>query len=130
MAHTVNLGTGDVMTVITKKAALETAQAIWDHDPLDPDNRVLGGSLDVIAALRTLTIKIQASGQRIERFEKLQGDHNIETPLKLIMHGNTRWGTAHGMVERGLYLRKVRFSTHLQYCMLILLGRRRFCCNR
>ena len=44
MAHTVNLGTGDVMTVITKKAALETAQAIWDHDPLDPDNRVLGGS--------------------------------------------------------------------------------------
>lgn len=51
------------MGEITRKAALETTQAIWEYDPSDPLNRVLGGSLDVIAALRTLSTKIQASGQ-------------------------------------------------------------------
>lgn len=95
------------MGAITKKAALETTQAIWEYDPSDLNNRVLGGSLDVIAALCTLATKIQASGQRIQEFHKIQKECGIETPLSLILHGNTRWGSAYGMVERGIKLSKV-----------------------
>ena len=58
MGHVVNLGNVDVMTNITKIAAVENATAIWEYDPTWPDNRVLGGSLDVIAAIRTLAIKV------------------------------------------------------------------------
>lgn len=93
--------------MITKKAALETTQAIWEYDPSDSDNHVLGGSLDVIATLRTLATKIQASGQRIQEFRKIQSECGFDTPLSLILHGNTRWGTAHGMVEHGRKLAKV-----------------------
>ena len=46
------------MSHITKIAAVENATAIWEYDPTRDDNRVLGGSLDVIAAIRTLTIKV------------------------------------------------------------------------
>jgi hypothetical protein len=46
------------MTHITKIAAVENATAIWEYDPSLPDNRVLGGSLDVIAAIRTIAIKV------------------------------------------------------------------------
>lgn len=95
------------MTQITKKAAFETSQAIWEYDPADPESRVLGGSLDVIAALRTLSTKIQASGQRIQQFQKIQREFNFDKPLSLILHGNTRWGSAFGMVDRGLKLAKV-----------------------
>lgn len=95
------------MSVITKKAALETTQAIWEYDPADPNNRVLGGSLDVIAALRTLATKIQASGQRIQEFQKFQKECGIVPPLSIILHSNTRWGSAFGMVERGYKLSKV-----------------------
>jgi hypothetical protein len=45
------------MSHITKIAAIETATAIWEYDPDLPDNRVLGGSLDAIAAIRTVAIK-------------------------------------------------------------------------
>jgi hypothetical protein len=54
----VNLGTVDVMSHITKIAAVENATAIWEYDPTRDDNRVLGGSLDIIAAIRTLAIKV------------------------------------------------------------------------
>jgi hypothetical protein len=47
------------MSHITKIAAVETSTAIWEYDPSLPGNRVLGGSLDVIAAIRTLAIKVQ-----------------------------------------------------------------------
>lgn len=107
LGHVTNLGIGDTMGMITKKAALETTQAIWEYDPSDTNNRVLGGSLDVIAALRTLATKIQASGQHIQEFHKIQCECGIKTPLALILHGNTRWGSAYGMVERGLRLSKV-----------------------
>jgi hypothetical protein len=43
---------------ITKLAAVANATAIWEYDPERTDNRVLGGSLDVIAAIRTLAIKV------------------------------------------------------------------------
>jgi hypothetical protein len=44
---------------ITKIAAVETATAIWEYDPDLPGNRILGGSLDVIAAIRTLAVKVR-----------------------------------------------------------------------
>ena len=53
-----NLANVAVMAHITKIAAIETANAIWEHDPELPGNRVLGGSLDVVAAIRTLTVKV------------------------------------------------------------------------
>lgn len=43
---------------ITKIAAVETTTAIWEYDPDLPDNRILGRSLDVIAAIRTLAVKV------------------------------------------------------------------------
>jgi hypothetical protein len=46
------------MGCITKIAAVENMTAIWEYDPDLPDNRVLGGSLDVIAAICTITIKV------------------------------------------------------------------------
>jgi hypothetical protein len=54
----VNLAEVDVMTHITKIAAVETSTAIWEYDPSLPNNRVLNGSLDVIAAIRTIAIKV------------------------------------------------------------------------
>jgi hypothetical protein len=47
------------MAQITKLAAVENATAIWEYDPTKADNHVLGGSLDVIAAIRTLAIKVK-----------------------------------------------------------------------
>jgi len=46
------------MSHITKLATVANSTAIWEYDPERPDNRVLGGSLDVIAAIRTLAIKV------------------------------------------------------------------------
>jgi len=58
LAHVVNLANINIMDHITKIAAVESATAIWEYDPSLPDNRVLNGSLDVIAAVRTLAIKV------------------------------------------------------------------------
>ena len=58
MGHVINLGNVDVMVHITKIAAVENAMAIWEYDPTRNDNRVLGGSLDVISTIRTLAIKV------------------------------------------------------------------------
>lgn len=58
MSHVVNLGNVDVMDHITKIAAVKNTTAIWEYDPTQDDNHVLGGSLDVIAAIHTLTIKV------------------------------------------------------------------------
>jgi hypothetical protein len=120
----VNLGNVDVVKHITKIAAVETTTAIWEYDPELPDNRLLNGSLDVIAAIRTLAIKvrdeslpllttsylqqIQSSGQRIEVFNKLQFECDFVNPYKIPLHSNVRWGTAYRMLERGFKLRKVR----------------------
>ena len=59
LAHVINLGNVDIMAEITKLAAVENATAIWEYDPTQADNRVLGGSLDVIAAICTLAIKVK-----------------------------------------------------------------------
>ena len=58
LAHVVNLANVAVMGHITKIAVIENTNVIWEYDPASPDNRVLGGSLDVVAALRTLIIKV------------------------------------------------------------------------
>ncbi|KAG1719372.1 hypothetical protein EDB19DRAFT_1648262, partial [Suillus lakei] len=59
LAHVVNLAVTDIMSVITRIANIETTTAIWEFDPLLPNNRVLGDSLDVVAAVRTLAIKVR-----------------------------------------------------------------------
>lgn len=56
----VNLANVAVMGHITKLAAVENQTAIWEYDPDLPGNRVLGGSLDVIAAVRTIAIKVRS----------------------------------------------------------------------
>lgn len=94
------------MSHITKIAAVETTTAIWEYDPDLPGNRVLGGSLDVIAAIRTLAVKIQCSGQRIEYFNKLQIESGITTPFVIPLHSNVRWGSAHKMLERAYHVRQ------------------------
>jgi hypothetical protein len=53
-----NLANIDVMSHITKIAAVETTTAIWEYDPELPANHILGGSLDVIATICTLAIKV------------------------------------------------------------------------
>ncbi|KAG6905216.1 hypothetical protein DXG01_004119 [Tephrocybe rancida] len=63
LGHVVNLGSVDVMSHITNIGNMETATAIWEFDPTLKDNHVLGGSLDVVSAIRTLTIKTQSSAQ-------------------------------------------------------------------
>ena len=57
-AHVVNLANVAVMSNITKIAAVENAAAIWEYDPALTGNHVLGGSLDVIACVRTIAIKV------------------------------------------------------------------------
>ena len=47
LAHVVNISNISVMGHITKIAAVETSTAIWEY-----------GSLDVIATIQTLTIKV------------------------------------------------------------------------
>lgn len=61
LGHVVNLGNVDVMNHITNIAAVENTTAIWEYDPTRDDNCVLGGSLDVIAAIHTLAIKVSVS---------------------------------------------------------------------
>jgi hypothetical protein len=58
LGHVINLGNTEVMGHITKIAAVKNATTIWEYDPTREDNRVLGGSLDVIAAILTLAIKV------------------------------------------------------------------------
>ena len=61
LGHVVNLAEVDVMGHITKIAAVEMTTVIWEYDPTLPDNHVLNGSLDVIAAICTLAIKVCSS---------------------------------------------------------------------
>ncbi|KAF8240155.1 hypothetical protein L208DRAFT_1216024, partial [Tricholoma matsutake] len=88
LEHVVNLANINVMSHITKIAVVGTTNAIWEYDPTDPGNHVLNGQLDVIGIIHTLTIKIQASGQHIQYFEKLQTECGIVTPLKITLHSN------------------------------------------
>ena len=112
---------------ITKIAAVKNVTAIWEYDPTRDDNRVLGDSLDDIAAIRTLAIKvklnpigsiwvlisyslqIQASGQRIEYFHSTQIHCGFPQGLNISLHSNIQWGTAFKMLEQANKLRQVSF---------------------
>ena len=69
LAHVLNLAIIDVMSEITQIDHITTTTAIWEFNPVLPTNCILDGSLDVVATIHTLAIKIQASGQRIAYFE-------------------------------------------------------------
>jgi len=58
LGHVVNLATIDFMRHITNIAAVENKTAIWEFDPALHQNRIANGGLDIIATLRTLTIKV------------------------------------------------------------------------
>ena len=58
LAHVVQLAIVDIMSHITKVATVETTTAIWEYDLDLLNNRILTGSLDVIAAIRTVAIKV------------------------------------------------------------------------
>jgi len=51
---------------ITKIAVIENTNAIWEYDPELLNNRVLGGSLDVVAAIRTIAIKVHTSTIKLD----------------------------------------------------------------
>ena len=61
LGHVINLGNVDVMSHIMKIAAVENLTAFWEYNPTRSDNHVLGSSLDVIAAICTLAIKVSVS---------------------------------------------------------------------
>lgn len=129
LAHVINLAITELMSVITKIAVVETTTSIWEYDPSQLDNRMVGDSLDVVATIRTLAIKvrcacsinlltvahrdsqIQCSGQRIEYFNSLQVSCGIDPPLSIPLHSNVRWGTAVRMLARSYLLRQVRSSS-------------------
>ncbi|KAF9019897.1 hypothetical protein BDZ89DRAFT_1139019 [Hymenopellis radicata] len=94
------------MCVITKKAAMESAHAIWSYDPENKDNRILDGKLDIIAILHTFIVKCYASRQRIQYFESCQLQSELKPVLKMVLHGNIRWSPAHGMMDRAYKLKK------------------------
>ncbi len=126
------------MSAVTQIAVIETKQAIWDYDPTLEQNRVTLGGLDVIAIIRTLAVKvrflffpcslsltthilykIEASGQRIEAFNRRQIEEGFDRPRKLVIHGNTRWGSAHGMLKRSHELRKAWIIVTAHLCYLL-----------
>jgi len=104
------------MSVITKIAHVETTTAIWEFDLTLTQNQVLGDSLDVVTAIRTLAIKIQASGQCVAYFERLQKECGIDISLKIPLHSNVRWGTADGMLARSYNLRQVQLFFIIGNC--------------
>jgi hypothetical protein len=118
LAHVINLAITDVMSHVTKVTNVETPASIWEFDPDIPTNRVLGGSLDVVSVIRTLAIKIQASGQRISYFERLQIQCGIDQPLKIPLHSNVRWGTAEGMLGRSYHLRQASSTLSPYLCFI------------
>lgn len=42
----------------------------------------------------------------------------IDEPLKIPLHSNIRWGSAHGMLERSYHLRQVSHASHFQRYLL------------
>ena len=58
IGHVVQLAIEDFMKAVTQVGLVESKQAMWDYDPKAAENRVLSGGLDVIAAIRTLSIKV------------------------------------------------------------------------
>jgi hypothetical protein len=54
----VNIANVAMMGCVTKIATIENTNAIWEYDPSLLNNCILGGSLDVIAAIWMTTVKV------------------------------------------------------------------------
>jgi hypothetical protein len=66
--------------------------------------------------------QIQASGQRIEYFEKLQIQCKFSEPRRIPLHSNIRWGSAHRMLERSYILRQVSLWTLTLWLLALTCG--------
>ncbi len=53
-----NLGLETFMAKVTQIAVVETKQAIWDYDPQLEENKIANRTLDAIAIIRTLAVKV------------------------------------------------------------------------
>lgn len=67
---------------------METMMAIWKFDPTLSQNLILNDSLNIVAAIWTLAIKIPTSEQCVAYFEQLQKKSGIDIPLKIPLHSN------------------------------------------
>ena len=111
-----------------KTAVIETRSMIWEYDPSDPNNCVLGGGLDIIPTIHTLAIKVcisvdlschTNSSECIDTaFRATNPEIQIspdqvynKTSLKLTVHGNTHWGSAFGMLDCACW------SMYQAYCL-------------
>jgi hypothetical protein len=74
-----------------------------------------------------MTHQIQASGARIEYFNELQIQCGIANPLKIPLHSNIRWGTAHAMLDRAHKLRQASYFIPLLRSPLKQLGHHLVC---
>jgi hypothetical protein len=90
LGHVINLGNIDVMGHITKIAAVKNATAIWEYDPTREDNWVLGGSLDVVAIIRTLAIKVHVDMNP-------QYSHLMQPPLLRSKHLDSTLSTSRAL---------------------------------
>ena len=50
------------MNIVTKIAAVKTSNAMWEYDPNDPSNNVVGGGMDIMAAIQMIAIKVSYPG--------------------------------------------------------------------
>ena len=92
LAHELNLAIVNIMAEITWIDHIAITTAIWEFNPMLLSNCVMNNSLDVVAAICTLAIKIQASGQWIAYFEWLQRECSISPLLAIPLQNNTCWG--------------------------------------
>ncbi|KAG6904718.1 hypothetical protein DXG01_007641 [Tephrocybe rancida] len=67
----------------------------------------LVGCLDHVGIMGPDHTKTQASGQQIEAFEKCQTQQGIEDPVKIPLHSNIQWGSAHVMLDCAYELRQL-----------------------
>ena len=115
LTHVINLAIMDFMNTITKIAHVEITIAIWEFDPILSQNQVLGNALNIVAVIQMLVIKIQASGQHIAYFERLQKECGVDVALKIPLHSNVCWGTADSMLARAYDLQMVSFIVFVPY---------------
>src|SRR6059058_4894066 len=70
--------------------------------------------INVIPKLRKLIVKIRASPQRKERFDR-QSNLYSRNSLNLILDVKTRWNSTYLMLERALKLQKVSNFVYMIY---------------
>ncbi|KAG1900547.1 uncharacterized protein F5891DRAFT_980142 [Suillus fuscotomentosus] len=104
------LGVVAIMSVIT--------MVIWEFDANDYNNCILGNSLDIVAAVHTITIK--CFGQWIDYFKMLQKNCSLENTLKIPLHSNVRWALQ--MECLGMHIHYNRSSTYSSAQQMSSLG--------